>query len=159
MASREKTTISVLCVYLILAPVTCNLEKDDAQSYISRTRTRRGLMPAIFQSWMKFQYALSVLKSRADFAGIIGDTKVYYKNGGLRDAAGEFGLLNANKIHQFDTGNGVFVKLGNIAPDTFVKLNSKDRSVRPPSSTIEVWKASTSSLGDVKCVTKIVYKG
>lgn len=158
MGSRGNVILAVTFVNLILTQIICDSTDKTVQSRFSKTRTRRRTMRQVFNNFMRFRRALDVLRSRADYAGDVGDTKIYTKTGGIREAMGEFVLLDANDIRQFDARNGAYVKLGNIADDTFVKLNSKDKSVKPPSSTIELWKASSSTLGVVKCVTKIVYK-
>ena len=150
--------LALTFVYLILMQVICDSSEENVQSQLTKTRRRRRAVRRAFYNLMRLQRALDVLKSRADYAGDVGDTQIYKKAGGLREAMGEFVLLDANDVRQFDARNGAYIKLGNIAENSFVKLNSRDKSVKPPCSTIELWKASSFKLGDVKCVTKIVYK-
>ena len=157
-ALRGNTITSIIFASLVFAQIVCDTVEETSPSRVIRTRTRRRAVRRVFNNFMRFQRALDVLKRRADFAGDIGETKVYTKTGGLREAIGEFLLLDAKEIRQLDTKNGDYIKLGNIADDTYVKLKSKDLSVKPPCSTIELWKASSVKLGDVKCVAKIVYK-
>ena len=136
--------LAVTFVYLMLTQVICDSTEENVQSQLAKTRTRRRAVRLVFDNLMRLRRALNVLKNRSDYVGGIGDTKIYTKAGGLNKAMGEFVLLDANDVRQLNARNGVYIKLGRIAEDTFVKLNSRDKSVKPPCSTIELWKASSS---------------
>ena len=122
--------LAVTFVYLMLTQVICDSTEENVQSQLAKTRTRRRAVRLVFDKLMRLRRALNVLRSRADNVGGIGDTKIYTKAGGLNKAMGEFVfLLDANDVRQLNAKNGVYIKLGRIAEDTFVKLNSRDNSV------------------------------